>query len=271
MDHFRKRVKGGTEQAPVFMLYRHILDLGDSIASLLAFGSASTASVILRSLFESNLALNFILEGNTLNKERSLAYWAHYQIKRLDVFKKYDPSTEMGKQFHTLLDSNQVFQKANFQEKDYADERFQLEQILNQDKFHKFIAKYKTLKKEKKPRHWYSLCSDAINLRSLARKLVREPEYALFYSQLSEIAHATDVITELLVYSEEGKTLIHPLRRGPSQKIKNVCTLTSTYLLGSHMLIMESYFKNDGEVRSDFEDWWEKYRVFHNWLSGSST
>ena len=147
MDYFRKTVEGGTEQAPVFMLYRHILDIGDSIATLLRFGSASMASILLRALFESDLAINFILEGNQLNKNRSLAYWAFYQINRLNDFTTYDPSTDSGKRFHDLLDSHPIFSKTEFRKKDYSKERKELEQILSQDKFLPFWQRYKELNK----------------------------------------------------------------------------------------------------------------------------
>lgn len=149
MDMFRQKVNGGTEQAPIFMLYRHVLDIGDSIGTLLRFGSTSSASILLRSLFEANLSLHFLLEGDVLNKDRSLAYWAHYQIKRLETFTKYDPSTEAGKQFHKILDDDPIANNVDFPNHNYAYERKEIEKILNQDKFQKYYNQYKSLKKKK--------------------------------------------------------------------------------------------------------------------------
>ncbi|GJL64058.1 MAG: hypothetical protein NPIRA04_27120 [Nitrospirales bacterium] len=268
MDMFSKKVQGGTEQAPLFMLYRHVLDIGDSIGTLLRFGSTSSTSILLRSLFESYLSLHFLLEGNVLNKDRSLAYWAHYKIKQLETFTKYDSFAKEGKQFHKILDDDPLANNVDFPKHDYAHERKEIEKILNLDKFRQFYDQYKSRKKGKRPRHWYSLCSTAIDIRSLAKLLKREAEYSLLYSRLSELAHSTDVISEKLTLSKEGATLIHPLR-GPYKSLKLVSSFTSSYLLGCHHALVESYFLKDEEVRAGFKNWYFKYRHFHLWLTGN--
>ena len=269
MDMFRQKVKGGTEQAPVFMLYRHVLDIGDSIGTLLRFGSTSSASILLRTLFESNLALHFLLEGNALHNDRSLAFWACYQIKKLETFTKYDPSTDAGKVFHQILANDAIAGKTNFQKQDHSRERGEIERILHQNKFRNYYAQYKALKKARKPRHWYSLCSNVTDLRALAKSIGREAEYILLYSRLSELAHSTDIITERLAIADNGHTLIHPLR-GPNESLKWVSLYAYNYLLKSHFSIVASYFSADDEVRKRFLKWYEKYRNFYLWLSGRS-
>ena len=269
LSHIPRNISGGTEHAAVVMLYRHILDLGDSIATLFRFGSLSAISVLIRGLFESWLALEFVLEGNSLKKDRGLAYWAYYNIKRLEVFTRYDPNTPPGKDFHKILDSCPELSDAKFGRKDHSNERIGLEAILTKDKFKPFYDKYKQLKRsKKKARNWYSLCSDIKDLRSLAKNLGKEAEYAIFYSQLSEVAHASDVISDRLEVSDKGKTYISPLRGGPDQNLKMWANTTSMFLLKSHNLIIESYFPPDYAMRKSYENWYMNYRKFNMWLSG---
>ena len=256
LAHIPKIINKGTEHAAVVMLYRHILDLGDSISTLFRFGSVSAISILIRSLFESWLSFEFVLEGETLQKDRSLAYWAHYQIKRLEMFKKYDPNTEPGKAFHKILDSTPELCGTKFSRGDHSTDRKGIESILNKDKFRPFYEKYKSLKKHKKSRHWYSLCSSATDLRSLAITLRLEAEYAIFYSHLSEVAHSVDVITDRLSVSKEGKTLMMPLRGPANRNLKMWATTTSMYLNKCHHLIIQSYFPPDDPLRKTFKDWY---------------
>lgn len=270
LTHIPPMIKRGTEHAAVVMLYRHVLDLGDSISTLFRFGSVSAISILIRSIFESWLALEFILEGKTLQKDRSLAYWAHYQIKRLEMFTKYDPRTQQGKDFHAVLQATPQLSKAEFIREDHSADRKGIETILSQDKFKPFYDNYIRLKKGKKPRHWYSLCSNANDLRSLAKNLGKEAQYLIFYSHLSEIAHSADVITDRLGVSEDGKTLMMPLRGPANRTLKMWATTTSTYLLQCHSLIIEFYFPPDDSMRKSWQAWYTAYRKFNKWLSEES-
>ena len=89
---------------PVAHLYRHLLDVGDSVGTLVRFGSAPTGTILLRALFETALSLEFILHGNRFHKDRADSYWACVRIKELESSYMTDPSTEAGKRFYELFD-----------------------------------------------------------------------------------------------------------------------------------------------------------------------
>ena len=57
LDSLCDKPHSQAEHFPPTLLYRHMLDLGDSIATLLRFGSASNGAILLRSLFESVICL----------------------------------------------------------------------------------------------------------------------------------------------------------------------------------------------------------------------
>jgi hypothetical protein len=74
LDHLLRNPPGNSSHLAPLMLYRHALEIGDSIGTLLRFGSSTSASILVRSLFETSLGLEFILEKNTFYEDR--AYWA---------------------------------------------------------------------------------------------------------------------------------------------------------------------------------------------------
>ena len=193
LDHLLRNPPGkGPHLAPI-MLYRHALDLGDSISTLLRFGSANTANILLRGLFETSLNLEFILENAQFHDDRASCYRAFRQIQRLNIYKRYDPATPEGEAFHRILDDDHRLKDAGFPRRDLSKERTDIEKLLNGAEYKPYWDKYKAAKP--KPKRWYTLYSGVKNLRDLTKVIRRESEYALFYQTTSEIAHASDVLS----------------------------------------------------------------------------
>jgi hypothetical protein len=117
---------------------------------------------------------------------------------------------------------------------------------------------------KQKPKHWYSLCSSATDIRRLAQLLGRESEYVLLYKMLSESAHAANVFSGVLSRTEERTLEMHKLR-GPVEKIKESTSLTANYLAWSHNLLLDTYLKGHA-VQNWFTKWYiEDYRSGFMW------
>lgn len=270
LDHLFKALsnEGVLHLAPL-LLYRHILDLGDSIGTLLRFGSSSTAAILLRALFEGNLGLHFMLEGNTFRKDRAASYWTFIRIKRLRNFTVYDPSTTEGKRFHEVLNAAENLKDAKFPERDYSHKRNELENLLNTEDSKPFWLKYQQAPTNKKPKHWYSLCSKARNFRELAVLIKREAEYLLLYQMLSEPAHASDVISGILRNWPGEGILVHQIR-GPEEKVEQIANFGATFLLNCHHLLLSTYVPKDHELVKWFTKWYlQDYRPFYLWATKS--
>ena len=265
MDHLLLSPPGKSSHLAPLMLYRHALELGDSIGTLLRFGSSSTASILLRALFEASLGLEFILLDNTFHEDRASCYWAFYHIKRLETFVLYDPATPKGKEFHEILDSDPKLKNANFPRRDHGKERTKFELLLNQNPYKPFWDNYQCA--IHKPKHWYSLCSTAKNLRNLGKLVGREAEYLLLYRMLSESAHASDVFTGVLATDADKGVKVH-LLRGPGEKIKEVTSLAANYLVWCHHQVLTTYFTQDHDVMKWFTQWYVgEYRPFFLWAT----
>ena len=252
---------------PVVMLFRSILDLSDSIATLIRFGSSFAASILLRSLFEAYVQLQFILQGKSFHTDRADSCWAGYRIDQLETFTKYDPSTDPGKRFHDLLQKDETLKKADFAKRSFSEEREILIAELSTPPYDKCYEQYQ--RNKGKPKEWYSLCCQATNLRELARVVELESHYALLYSWLSSKAHATDVFSGFVQAPETGGVQVHQLR-GPLNLLDAVPNMTANYLLTSFNLLLDVYFKADKEIMRQFVDWYKGYRPFYQWVYNGS-
>lgn len=267
LDHLLRNPPGNSSHLAPLMLYRHALELGDSVAKLLRFGSSSTASILIRSLFETSLGLEFILEKNTFHEDRASCYQAFRQIERYKDFTRYDPGTPEGKELHRILDADKKLEDTAFPRKDLSRERQLIDEILNSTRFKPFWDKFKSAKN--KPRHWYSLCSSAPDIRILARLIGRESEYVLLYKMLSENAHAADVLSGVVSVSKEKMLKVHMLR-GPVEKIKETTSLAANYLVSCHTLLLETYLKHH-DIQKWFTRWYvEDYREGFMWAVSPS-
>ena len=263
LDHLYSSPPGGSSHLPPIMVYRHMLDLGDSIGTLLRFQSGQAGFILLRSLFESSLSLEFLLQGNEFHAERAVAYWASYRIQQWESYMKYDPGTRRGERLHELIDETPWLKDVEFPRKDLSDERAQLESVLGSGSYKPYWEKYKKARKEKRSTEWYSLCSIAQNRRELARFLEREAEYEIFYGYLSGVAHTSDVLSGVMQRSP-GHAEIHQLR-GPEQKMEEVTSMCVNYLINSHHLIHQAYLKSDESMTKLFHEWYMEYRPFFLW------
>jgi hypothetical protein len=262
--------RGG--QLPPIMIYRYILDLGDSIATLLRFGAGASAFSILRSLFESSLALQFILEGNRLHSERANAYYVSYLIGKHKVLRKQDGSTDMGTQFRTLVLDDPALKDTEFPQRDTRADRDKIDQLLSSEDYQLYWNNYKQAKKKGKPYDWYCLCSDVTSRRGLANVLKREGEYEVLYSYLSSIAHAEDVFSEYIIPEQTGESQrirIHKLR-GTEKQFKIVTSMTANYLMMANDQIFYTYLPAHDELRNLFGKWYQKYRDYFLWMTSTT-
>ena len=266
MDYFFQAYPVGTKQFPVVMLYRHLHDLGDSIGTLLRFGSTSTASILLKSLFEVYLGVEYILQGKTFHEDRAKHYYAGSIMKNLEILMTHDPSTEQGKRLHRILEKNVGIGKAYFSKRDYGQERSEVEKEFSEDQFlSEYRKKYKKAKSNKKRKEWYYLSSGAQSPREFAKTIGKEAEYVLLYQMISEIAHGTKVISNLTRPLEEEKIEI-PQIRGPKEYLNLVANYTVNYLLKSHKLLIDTFFQSDQRIRITYLHWYNQYQKFSFWL-----
>ncbi|PUZ23440.1 hypothetical protein DCC81_23975 [Chitinophaga parva] len=169
------------DSGPIF-IFRHILDLLDSISLLIRTGSSATPQLLLRALFESYVYLVYIAEKDTLRRQN--AYVAFNSLENYIYDKKKGINT-----------SDQRFIDATF--------------LFSKQPYKEILENYEN----KNAEHWYSLFGGPTSFKKLLRYLKLEDlYYSKIYKDYSENVHGTNQSMRNLRPLPEGGIEFPPLR-----------------------------------------------------------
>ncbi|WP_332737585.1 DUF5677 domain-containing protein [Flavihumibacter sp.] len=208
-----KSKSGGEENLPAVMLFRHFLDILDSISILTNKGTGDTAKILIRALFETTLFLDYLFEKDT--EERSLNYIVSDIRRQIRSAKKFSPHFNDSKK---LLE---IFEKEGFSPQP---DILQLQQVTEFIKSkEKLLASEslvgynlhfeKAIKKGYKNPPWYSVKDGPRNIEALAGYLNQKSTYELLYRKWSGTVHGTDVyLGKVFASNKEHSVSIVQLR-----------------------------------------------------------
>lgn len=204
--------KGEENIAPT-MLFRHFLDLIDSISVLARKSCGDTSKLLIRGALEAMLGIEYLFEKNTF--DRALAFLVIDTINQIKTLKKLNSKTKEGKELNKIIEDESIIMggfKLN-PELDLDDEIVRKESVLSQPKFQNAMNEYNQLKskKEKNPK-WYRLFDGPKNIEELAMRLKRRSIYELLYRKWSGPVHGSDIFLGRLVPNEEKGVDIVQLR-----------------------------------------------------------
>ncbi len=199
------------EFVPLIMSFRHCLELIDSVSILVKFSSIDPCKMHLRSLFETLMGVVYLLEKD--EKRRTYAYLVCNVHRKINTYKKLNPSTDQGREFKSKIGkiSPNIFE---------VGEKYDLfklvqnqEEILKKENYIEAEREYQRLreKKIKRPK-WHQFYGGPNDMEKLANYLDRSGEYDLLYRYWSEYIHATDPISGNIQPADEG-TYISSLRQ----------------------------------------------------------
>lgn len=228
----KDEVRGEESIAPI-MLLRHALDLMDSISILVEKGSGDVPKVLLRSLFETILGIEYILKGNSRN--RSLAFFVSDIIRQVELIKKLNTSTAEGTALNEIINTEigvdtQILSRS-----------FDLDlalknklSVLEKEYLSPIYQEYLRLR-NKKVRHpaWYQYFGGPTSIFQLAKLLNRQGEYTLLYSKWSGAVHGTDIYLGKITSTDvTGMVEIEQIRNfGDVQEVSKYSAIFSLRLL----------------------------------------
>lgn len=194
------------KEIPLILLFRHVLELLDSVAILIKESSVEPCKLQLRSIFEALLSINYLVENDT--EERAYAFLVCHSFKKIKTYKKLNPDTLEGKQFKGVL------KESVLHDIDLSN-LFDLSEMVEQQKglFEKegYKEAYEELEKlreiGRKNPNWYEFYNGPRDLEQLAIHLKKRGYYEFFYRNWSDYIHATDIITGNFGKGKEGTYL----------------------------------------------------------------
>lgn len=204
------------DQSGVSNLFlKYFLDLLDSLSILIKNGSREASIIILRSLFEIHLYIQFICEKHTYL--RALSFIVVETLNQIKDLNKYDTKTEIGKNLQNIITKEPWSANlSNINFDDLAKERKRLNEFLEATYFKDVLKEYELVKLNNKNKNkkinWYNLFDGQSNIELLARSLDKYPVYEILYRKWSKATHGLNIIEDKLIEKDDGSSIYRPLR-----------------------------------------------------------
>jgi hypothetical protein len=193
-------IKKGTEFIPVFLAYRHMFELLDAISILVRESCIDPCKIILRSIFEALLSVEYILEKDIKQRATDFLVWSRHQD--IKIYRRYNPKDQLYKNFDAILKKDKHFKNWKRLEIPNIEEQINtLSEIFQIEPYSDSEAEYQRLKKKNgSPKWWFNLHGGPKDIQDLSTYLGRPAQYEILYRQWSAIAHSIDIL--------KGKILI---------------------------------------------------------------
>lgn len=233
------------EDLPILILYLHVIEMTDGIEVLVSQSCPLPAVPLLRSSFEAQLAIDYILE--TDYQRRSFAWLVAYAHDRLNQYEMLDHSQQKGKDFRSALSVDQVGPYMRLPSMpDLPKAIGNLQSLLGKSDYQIVEAEYQNLKKtRKRSPPWYSLFGGPSSLRELANHVKKPLQYDFLYRRWSRITHAGD-LSRFLTRSGKGDAAFKPLRN--HEEVPQVSQLAASLILDATRKVLHKF--RPGEVAS---------------------
>jgi hypothetical protein len=246
----------------VFSLARHVAEEVDAISILVEKGCVDPCKGHLRSAFEADLGIRYILDSDS--ERRGLAYQVKELRERLHVVQTHDPKTPEGKKVREAIQDDPVGASvlALMPPYDFDAEAKRLNATLASKPWDTINAEW--VAKGDKSR-WHSLFDGPRNVRALALYLKRGFWYEFLYSDWSGRVHAGSALRNIGTNSKEPDRsgfAVRPLRHPDG--LRHVYSFATGITLALAHLLSQRYLSQIG--RDDLRKFYveEVQPIYHS-------
>ena len=236
------------------VLFKQFVSMIDAIQILLQEGNVYAANLPLRTLYENQLYLHWILEKETA--KRASQYYVWHLRRKLKLNLSYIEGTPENNEFQQKIAGspfNKIVDKAIPIKSKIIKKNKEIEKILNSTKYCDINAEFDRLKGTKKNDvNWYQPWGPN-SISDLAERLGKGGEYIIFYSDLSNITHCHSV--DQMISYKSDMVIFENIRNLTS--INTVISITCSYCYRIFRLILQKYSPSEIENFNIkyFEEW----------------
>jgi len=247
---------------PVLLSFRHALEILDSISVLIWHGLADPCKILLRSLFETWMGIEYIVQKDSGRRAMSFLVW-HVKRKRKSYLQLLENSPE-NKQFRAALEEDSLGLLDNIRPIDgisrYID---RLNRLLGKPMYQKVDQEFERVQKaHKRNPNWFSLYDGPRDIKQLAEKLGHSGIYETLYRFFSATTHGMDVVDHKISRGDKGLTNIVQIRF--ALHAQNLTSLAISFAL-SLFRTMIKFHKPD--CKPKLEEWYAReIRDLQMWL-----
>ena len=252
---------GNDDDLVILFVFRHLLELFDSVKIQIAECSPATAALQLRAMFEALLTIEYLTEDKAKTGQRAIAYRFQVQRQRKKFYLSLDPNTTEGKELREFIASSPYAGKLKTPDlRDLAHRLREIDKILDLKEDRDIAKAYKNAEKKIRYPSWYSLHGGPTSIMKLAQYLKHADWYRLLYGEWSERSHAADVIDRILTHNSMGAA-VRPLR--DLSEFNSTVDFAMTFALDTMRALIRHYRPSDEEghkawYRSEISPVWTK-------------
>jgi hypothetical protein len=222
-----------SEHFAPLMLYQHMIEMADGLESLISSSCSGPALLILRTMLEALLSLDYMLQEDY--RKRSLSWLCSCIHKRIEAYELLDPTTDRGRELKKTLEKEGNSSVTGFS----LSENVQgLQRVLVGD-LAVIEDEYQRQKKSRRRTpHWYSLFDGPTDLRGLAVAVSRASFYDLLYRSWSSVMHATDA-SRFLSQTSDGAAAFQQIRY--PENLKDYTWLAVNFVVISTGMMIQKF------------------------------
>ncbi len=236
------------EDVAVLSLFRTMIEITDGIEVLVSSCCGAPGIPLVRTSFETLLAIEYILADSDLYAQRSYSWLVFYIHQKLDFHDRMDPSTQKGKRFSKAAANDEVVRFMTLPTPGILQaERSRLESFLNMPHIQPVEAEYQLRKKVSR---WTQLFGGPANLFDLSVYLGKGAVYDLIYRPWSRSAHSTN-LTGFSEDSESSKAVFDPLR--DCKDLKETASFGASFMIRALRIFLEKFRPTENK-----SDWYKR-------------
>lgn len=194
---------GSDEQLPLFMFFRDMLEKADSISILVKNSSIEPSKIILRSIFELYLYIDYLTEKHF--EDRSMAFLIWDTKRKIRLNKTFDKTdAEFNNLLRKIESDKSIFNKNIFSDLPSVKPALtNLNALLAYPQYGKVLKEFERTKNiDRNNPAWYRLYNGPKNIQQLAEHLQISTLYEILYRSWSGNVHSTDIIDGKIIPSD---------------------------------------------------------------------
>ncbi|CAN5194779.1 hypothetical protein BH11BAC5_BH11BAC5_05370 [soil metagenome] len=218
-----------------FLLFRQVLEFGDSLAVLIETGCVNSSKPLVRSMLECYFQLTYLYEKN--EDRKALQFLYHYESRQKDYYEKLAYRNKGGSFFEKLKNDRHLKGDDESDERKllYIENIKKIEETLNRNDNSLIAEEYlrtevkkknKVTEKPGKVSNWYELFDGPTSVEGIAIELNEAALYEFIYRSCSSYAHGEDIVHANLESYDESSSKITPLR-----DLRQLSTVSNNILL----------------------------------------
>lgn len=213
--------QGGNENYLAYMMFRHFLELTDSLSCLIKESSIDPCKVILRTMVESSLTIEYLIMEDF--ERRSHSYFVAEAMKERSNLLQLVEGTQMAKQLEATIKKDRILKNTpsvSIPVEEVQRQLTNIEDMMKRPGFKEAFEEYEKITSNSKEKHpsWYCYWGGPSSLIELAQRINKTGYYEFYYRNFSTSVHSSKTAKQKLE-RRDGKLYVKPIRDFQEAKI----------------------------------------------------